>query len=343
MSIKNSTIYKSKSIVSDKDQLSNEDFYTTKSRLSSEYLKNQNYQPALYHILNKNLSNENHFDKIDDKYKSTNNDQAESIKFVTSKNIPEDDINNNKFFEIKQGIILLRNKTKCDDSLSILEHDEKENLVEPFNYYLKKDQNKLTLRNKHFQYYCLQKNLTTDTGLHSFCNYPEINDSFDLKDNEKLQITHRLNENNNPINNVKSESVKKIFYDKKYVEDDRKYFEEKFWFLRFISHIKNYDKKYFEEYFEELKEYHERLTYRTTINDEDKSLTKKINEENLDEQINILRKSCSDEYNSLSCKLNVIRGDIHALQTNIEQFESFYLIMTFRKNYIINGGIRYID
>ncbi|CAG8789659.1 23726_t:CDS:2, partial [Gigaspora rosea] len=38
-------------------------------------------------------------------------DQAESIKFVISKNISEDDINKNKFFEIKKGIISSRNKT----------------------------------------------------------------------------------------------------------------------------------------------------------------------------------------------------------------------------------------
>ncbi|CAG8478779.1 19779_t:CDS:2 [Gigaspora margarita] len=107
---------------------------------------------------------------------------------------------------------------EADQSLNDNEefgYDEKENLVEPFNYYLKKEQNKLSLYNNHFQYYCLQKNLTTDTGLHPFCNYPEINDSFDQKDNEKLQFTHRLSENNNSIskaiNNVKSESVKKSY------------------------------------------------------------------------------------------------------------------------------------
>ncbi|RIB00891.1 hypothetical protein C2G38_2232565 [Gigaspora rosea] len=146
-------------------------------------------------------------------------------KFITSKNIPEDDINNNKFFEIKQGIISSRNKTKSDNNLNnILDHDEKESLVEPFNYYLKKD---------HLQYY------------YSF----------------------RLNENNNPIsktNNDKSESEKKSY---PLEINDKKYFEQ----FRFISQ---------NEYVENR--YHERLTYRTTINEEDKCPTKKIDEENLD-------------------------------------------------------------
>ncbi|CAG8853334.1 17989_t:CDS:2 [Gigaspora margarita] len=139
----------------------------------------------------------NEIDEIDDK--STNNDQAESIKFVTSKN-------NNKFFEIKK-------------------------FVEPFNHYLKKDQNKL-------------------------CN------------------SH--------LNNDESETEKK--------GDPLEINDEQF---RFIS----------QEYFEELNEYHERLTYRTTINGGDK-----IDEKNIDYQINILRKSCSDKYDSLSCNLNVIHG-----------------------------------
>ncbi|CAG8452838.1 10771_t:CDS:2, partial [Gigaspora rosea] len=136
----------------------------------------------------------------------------------------------------KQGIISSRNKTKSDNNLNnILDHDEKESLVEPFNYYLKKD---------HLQYY------------YSF----------------------RLNENNNPIsktNNDKSESEKKSY---PLEINDKKYFEQ----FRFISQ----------------------------------------NE-----------KSCFDEYDSLSCSLDVIRGDIHALQTNIEQFECSYFITIFRKNY----------
>ncbi|KAF0536934.1 hypothetical protein F8M41_008776 [Gigaspora margarita] len=71
------------------------------------------------------------------------------------------------------------------------------------------------------------------------------------------------------------------------------------------------DKKYFEQFVSFLKM-------------KDKCPTKKIDEENLNDQINILRKSCFDEYDSLSCNLDVIRGDIHALQTNIEQFECSY-------------------
>ncbi|CAG8847473.1 11355_t:CDS:1, partial [Gigaspora margarita] len=207
-----STIYKSESICSDKDQIStNEDSY----RRSSDYI--------------------NEIDEIDDK--SPNNDQAESIKFATSKN-------NYKFFEIKQGIISLRNKTKNDDNLNnILYPDEKENLIEPFNYSLKKSQNKL-------------------------CN------------------SH--------INNDESETENKSYPLE--INDEQ---------FRFISQNENfYDKKCVEEYFEEFNEYHERLTYRTTINEGGK-----INEKNIDDQINILRKSCSDEYDSLSCNLNVIRGD----------------------------------
>ncbi|CAG8837275.1 45912_t:CDS:2 [Gigaspora margarita] len=73
--------------------------------------------------LNKNRSNQVLMDKNfciieieeikDEKYKTTNIDQAESIKFA--KNISEDDINNNKFFEIKKGIISSRNEIKSED------------------------------------------------------------------------------------------------------------------------------------------------------------------------------------------------------------------------------------
>ncbi|CAG8825321.1 1655_t:CDS:2, partial [Gigaspora margarita] len=73
--------------------------------------------------LNKNRSNQVLMDKNfciieieeikDEKYKTANIDQAESIKFA--KNISEDDINNNKFFEIKKGIISSRNEIKSED------------------------------------------------------------------------------------------------------------------------------------------------------------------------------------------------------------------------------------
>ncbi|CAG8779449.1 20512_t:CDS:2 [Gigaspora margarita] len=60
--------------------------------------------------------------------------------------------------------------------------------------------------------------------------------------------------------------------------------DEQFWFISQNEYF--YDKKCVEE----LNEYHERLTYRTTINEGDK-----IDEKNLDDQINVLRKSCSDD------------------------------------------------
>ncbi|CAG8759583.1 13238_t:CDS:2 [Gigaspora margarita] len=60
--------------------------------------------------------------------------------------------------------------------------------------------------------------------------------------------------------------------------------DEQFWFISQNEYF--YDKKCIEE----LNEYYERLTYRTTINEEDK-----IDEKNLDDQINVLRKSCSDD------------------------------------------------
>ncbi|CAG8833848.1 4952_t:CDS:1 [Gigaspora margarita] len=115
-------------------------------------------------------------------------------------------------------------------------------LVEPFNHYLKKDQNKL-------------------------CN------------------SH--------LNNDESETEKKS-----YLISQNEYF---------------YDKKCVKEYFEELNEYHKKLTYRTIINGD------KIDEKNIDDQINILRKSCSDEYDSLFCNLNVIRGDTNEPFDNYSQ------------------------
>ncbi|CAG8502385.1 6232_t:CDS:1, partial [Dentiscutata heterogama] len=51
----------------------------------------------------------------DEKYKPTNIDQ--SIKFVTSKNISEDYINNNNFFNIKKSIISSRNEKKGEDKV----------------------------------------------------------------------------------------------------------------------------------------------------------------------------------------------------------------------------------
>ncbi|CAG8746015.1 19223_t:CDS:2, partial [Gigaspora rosea] len=121
----------------------------------------------------------------------------------------------------------------------------------------------------------------------------QLNMAYHLKKSRcssEYLINHNLNKDTfNSKYNDKSESEKKSC---PLEINDKKYFGQ----FRFISQ---------NEYVENG--YHKRLTYRTTtINEEDKCPTKKIDEENLDDQINILRKSCFDEYDSLSCNLDVI-------------------------------------
>ncbi|CAG8854811.1 25691_t:CDS:1, partial [Gigaspora margarita] len=117
--------------------------------------------------LNKNYSNQALMDKNfciieiikikDEKYKTTNIDQAESIMFVTSKNISEDDMNNNNFFEIKKGIISSRNKTKSDDkdpdSESIIVYEDKKFTIDEFLKYLTKEIKFLLEEGHHLESY----------------------------------------------------------------------------------------------------------------------------------------------------------------------------------------------
>ncbi|CAG8709004.1 3006_t:CDS:2, partial [Gigaspora margarita] len=316
------TIYKSESTCSDKSRPTNEVFYknTDDSRRSSE-------RKFIFHKINKeiddftpNKSLFNHHDKFKDvlsKESSTPIFDSESNQFNTTT------INDtNEIFESTSYQFNHHNK----DDLSKYTNKSSNQIFESTSDHDTKEISKTIAKNKNND-----PNSETNNKSESVNSYDEEKYKSALNYFKNLTCNEFISHGEN--------------YDKKYVEDDNKYFEEQFRFIRFISIRKDYDKKFHEEYFEELKKYHERLFYRTTINKEDECLEElSYFEENLEEQINNLRKCFSDENGRSSRALNDLHKDILALQTDFEQFESSYL-KTIEKDYNIgdvlcNDGVR---